>query len=61
MLKDALEEVNLDRYNRVEGNFMDLAVFPHLRRVDADVCRRSNKKWKGGLESKVVPDIILMD
>ena len=31
MLKDTLEKVNLYGCDNVEGNFMDLADFPHLK------------------------------
>ncbi len=36
VLKDTLEEVVITHCTRVEGNFMDLADFPHLKILDID-------------------------
>jgi hypothetical protein len=36
VLKDTLEKVALDDCTRVEGNFMDLADFPHLKKLDLE-------------------------
>jgi hypothetical protein len=34
VLKDTLEQVTIDRCRNVEGNFMDLADFPHLKKLN---------------------------
>ncbi len=34
VIKDTLEKVKMDRCYRVEGNFMDLADFPHLKELN---------------------------
>jgi hypothetical protein len=36
LLKDTLEKVIIDDCNRVEGNFMDLTEFPHLKELNLD-------------------------
>jgi hypothetical protein len=36
VLKDTLEKVIIDDCDRVEGNFMDLADFPHLKELNLD-------------------------
>jgi hypothetical protein len=36
VLKDTLEVVNINVCRRVEGNFMDLADFPHLKKLKLD-------------------------
>jgi hypothetical protein len=36
VLKDTLEKVTIKSCSRVEGNFMDLADFPHLKILDLD-------------------------
>jgi hypothetical protein len=36
VLKDTLEKIDITRCRNVEGNFMDLADFPHLKRLDLE-------------------------
>ena len=64
VLKDTLEVVRINYCGDVEGNFMDLADFPHLKELNLDATavrgdiRNFGEDHFPALESLSLPDIV---